>query len=466
MPLEFGQNHPWQDNWPTRLQLWQPGGQFPGNELDLTPTSVERGGQAHPRNLTLQWRNAAGVVVLAFPELIPGNDPNTLIPNPTYPVTIDHPLRGLATVRVSGEHWESLNAGITYTLEAIAYGLLYLAQPFTVGLPEPHQEILNGVELYGSPRQVLEVLGQVPGASLEVLVDLSGGWAKDARGYWYKTFANTQKLFGLWIDDRHAAKVTYGDLALHQRAWALVPGAGGPNDFTYTVYYTGSEDLSSAYVETAYNIYVWRCLKEATKEVERKTGRFFNLQRVYREVHRGLRRHRQLTVRQWPLIIDEFFRLDALSYTRQLYRRYQEEDFSPSATLLGQGQVLHGDGPTGVITINQNVWDWWEWGNDGMAADYGLGSFAFLPRGENNLEVTYTAGYEFTPPDLDEAVANLAAVRQGIYWNQTLSAGMDGLSVGCVNLNFSQLFQRWIPAWTASAEQILTAYTHIEMEPL
>jgi hypothetical protein len=465
MPIELGSNRPWQDNWPTVLQLWQPGSKSPGSELDLTPTSVEREGQSYSRNLTIQWRNAAGTVVLAYSELVPVTDPDTqevtLEPNPTYPVDLTHPSRGVVTVRVSGSAWDQLSEGATYSLEAIAYGLLYLEQPYTVALPEPHEEVLNGVELYGSPRQVLEVLGSVPGASVEVTVDLSGGWAKDVRGYWYRELPLTQKLYGLWIDDRYAAKVPYEALALKRRAWTLIPGVE-----SQTLYYAGPENLAEAHTETAYNIYVWRCLKEATKEVERKTGRRFSLRRIYREVHRGLVRQRQLSVRQFPLHVDEFFRLDALSYTRQLYRRYQEDDFAPNQTFMGDGQVLHGESATGVITINQNVWDWWEWGNNGMAADYGLGSFAFLPRGENNIEVTYTGGYEVTPPDLDEAVANLAAVRQGIYWNQTLSAGMSSLSIGCVNLNFNDLFQRWIPAWTASAEQILTAYTHIEVEPL
>lgn len=466
MPITFGPTHPWRDNWPTVLQLWQPGPRSPGMELDLSPLEIERDEVIVPRNLTLQWRDRFGAVVLAYAELLPTEpDPDTgevsLVPNPSYPVQISHPLRGVVSVQVSGPAWDALPPGGTYTLEVIAYGLLWLSVPFDVGLPEPHQEILNGVEIYGSPRQVLEVLGQVPGASLEVTVALNGGWAKNEQGYWVKEIPAEQELFGFWVSDRYASLVDYGDLAMVNRGIARVP----VDTAHHHLYYHGPEDLTMAHCETAYSIYVWRCLKEATKELERKTGRFFNLQRVFREVHRGLRRQRQLVVRQTPLHIDPYFRLDALSYSRQLFRRYSEEDFLPSATLLGQGQVLHAHGETGTVTINQNVWDWWDWGNDGIAADFGLGQFAFLPRGENNIEVTYTAGYEVTPADVDEAVANLAAVRQGIFWNQTLSAGMSSLSLGCVNLNFSDLFNRWIPAWTASAEQIMMAYTNLEMEP-
>lgn len=458
MPLEYTLSSPWLDNWPIRFQLWNPGATVPGNELDLSPQNkVSQVTTVHPisrepvttdvttpRLITVQFRRQAdNTIDAAFNE-------------ESSSIALDAPKRGVISIQLSRADWEQLAEGVKYTIEVIAYGFLYLEQSFSAGRPEPGRENLNGVEIYGSPRQVLELLGPVPGASVEVSRDLSGEWNLDDRGYWTKP-APQGRLFGLWIDDLHARKVDYRDLALSSdRAWSI---AGG------NIYYKGSEDLSESYVETAYSIYVWRCLKEATAEAERRTGRFFNLQRVIREVHRGLNRHRQLVPRGSPVRIDTTFRLDALSYTRSLYRRYTEEDFDTTDGFFSGGQVLHCDLETGVITINQNVWDWWDWGNN-QSADYGLGQFAYLPHGENNIELTYVAGFEKTPPDIDEAVCNLAAVRQGIFWNQAITQGLQGMNIGCMNMNFSDLFSQWFPAWTQGADQILDAYQNLEVEGL
>lgn len=485
--IEFSLNSPWQDNWPVWVQLWADSSRLPGTELDLSadsrtvpladpeaepdnPTQI-----TVPRNLTAQFRDKGGTVVLAYAELLPGEpDPETGDPvwvaNPDWAdhVAIATPeARGVVKITPSGDAWQALGKDAQYTLEVIAYGYLYAAVPYSTKMPEPGIERLNGVEIYGSPRQVLELLGPVPGVVAEITVDLGHAWVLDERGYWKAAIASDQQLYGLWIDDRHAKKVGYPELALAgERAWARVvePGAAAGEPPSHWLYYKGPEDLSQTFNETAASIYVYRCLKEATAEAERRTGRIFAKHRVLREVHRGLGRMRQIMPRHSPVWLDQFFRLDALSYRRDLYRRYTEADFSPQTTYASSGQVLHLDSPTGVITLNQNIWDWWSAGNDGMTSDFGLGGFAFLPRGEANIEISYTAGFDVTPPDVDEAVANLAAVRQGIYWNQALSAGMTSLSIGCVNLNFSELMGRWFPAWTQSADQILQAYTNLEIE--
>lgn len=435
--IEYAVNAPWLDNWPVSVQLWQPGDRTPGSELDLSVSAN--------RNLTVQWRNQDGAVVLAYSEAI--ND---------SAFEITSPKRGVVTITASGDDWNVLKSSDRYTLEVIAYGLLYLQIPFALKVPEPGKELLNGVEIYGSPRQILELLGPVPGASVEVFRDLSGGWVKDTRGYWSKPLPPTFNLYGFWVDDRHVRKVDYDKLALAgDRGYAL---SGN------TIYYKGPENLVESYIETAFSVYVWRCLKEATTEVERRTGRFFNRQRIYRETHRGLNRHRQLITRHQPVEVDSTFRLDALSYTRSLYRRYTEADFdNTEAGFYSGGQILHSEGETGVITINQNIWDWWDWGNN-QTADYGIGQFQYLPRGENNIELTYVAGYDKTPPDVDEAVCNLAAMRQGIYWNQAISQGLKGMNIGCVNMNFDSLFSQWFPAWQSGADRILERYQHIEVE--
>ena len=444
MPLEYGVHAPWLDNWPIQAQLWQPGDRLPGNELDLSVADV--GGT--PRNLTFQWRNQAGGIDLAYSE------------QTKFPASLDFPERGVVSVTVSGDDWNYLKTENQYTLEIIAYGLLYLELPFSLDVPQPGSEVLNGVSVYGSPRQILELLGPVPGASVSVSRDLSG-WTLNSQGYWTKSIPADTQLFGLWIEDKYARMVDYEALSLSgERAWSR----DRRSSESHTLYYKGPENLENAYVETAFSIYVFRCLKEATAEVDRRTGRHFNLRRIFREVHRGLNRHRQLICRQHPIRIDSTFRLDALSYTRSLYRRYTEDDFDATNDgFFSGGQVLHADPDTGVITINQNVWDWWEWGNN-QTADYGLGQFAFLPRGENNIEVTYVAGYETTPPDIDEGCCNLAAVRQGIYWNQAISQGFRGMDIGCVKMNFESLFSQWFPLWNQTADRIIESYQAVDIE--
>lgn len=436
MAIEFGSTSPWLDNWPVYQQLWQSAnGRSPGEELDL---SVATG-----RMLTAQWRNSTGTIVYASNEA-------SAIPA----IAIEQAKRGVVVVRPTGGLWDVLKAGETYTLEIVAYGVLYSATPYTTTMPAAGEASVNGMVVYGAPRQILELLGMIPGASVQVSVPLDGlNWTQDARGYWTASLAGINGFHGFWVDDHFAPNVPYAELALGStRAWTTVGS---------TIYYKGFENLTLVYCEGAFSRYVLRCLEEATAEVERRTGRKFGLWRYTREVHRGLRRSRQIVPRQRPLVIDDYFRLDALSYSRTLFRRYTEKDFRPQS---GGGQLLHGDAETGVITINQNAWDFWDWGNASMGD---IGNFATLPPGENNIEITYTAGHaKKLPTDVDEAASNLAGIRQGIYWQQALTQGLQGISIGCVNLNFGQLFSQYTPAWQASAYQILDAYTRPDIEIL
>ena len=433
---------PWLDNWPIDIQLWAYVSQAPGDELDLTPASKTIGGVNVPRALTVRWKDSTNAIAHSSTSLI----------------SITNAVRGIVRVVPGQALWDKVKRGQTYTMEVLAYGILYYSQSFSADAPIATAINLNGMLLYAAPREVLEVLGSVPGASVQVAVPLvSLDWEKDARGYWKTELADDQVLYGLWIEDMYAPEVSYPELAIkYRRCWARVGDV---------LYYNGPEDLSKAYVETAYSRYVLRCIEEATAEAERRTGRKFGLWRYIREAYNGLRLQNQICLRQRPSVVDEFFRIDALSYNRSLFRRYTEENFKPQTIESSSSQLLHNDAETGVVTINQTMWDWWDWGY-GTRGDLGVSGLVSLPAGRNNVEITYTAGFDKIPTDVAEAVANMAAVRQAIFWQQALTQGMQGLSIGCVNLNFGQLFTQYSPSWQLSANQILDAYTRLDLDIL
>lgn len=444
MPITYGKaaEIPWMDNWPIDIQLWAYTTQEPGDELDLTPASKTIGGVSIPRALTVRWRDKDNAIAFSSTSLI----------------SIVLPTRGVVRVVPTQALWDKVRSDEIYTLEVVAYGITYHSQSFVPYGPEAGAICLNGILLYAGPREVLEVLGSVPGASVQVavpLVDLD--WGVDARGYWTAELADDQVLYGLWVDDQFAPEVDYKDLALkYTRCWARVDD---------TLYYNGPENLSKVYVETAYSRYVLRCIEEATAEAERRTGRKFGQWRYIREAYSGLRMQSQICLRQRPFVLDSYFRIDALSYNRTLYRRYTEDNFRPKTIQGSSTQLLHSSAETGVITINQNMWDWWDWGY-GTRADLGVSGLVTLPPGQNNIEVTYTAGPDKAPTDVAEAVANMAAVRQAIFWQQALTQGMQGLSIGCVNLNFGQLFTQYSPSWQLSANLILDGYTRLDLDIL
>jgi hypothetical protein len=435
--IEYGAIAPWLDNWAIYRQLWNPGDRLPGRELALVPTN---------RVLTVQWRDALGVVVLAFNEF-----------QTFCPIKIVDASRGIVEIALTGEGWKYLKQSEAYTCEIIAYGYLYDSFSFETGMPEPHEELLNGVECYGAPREIIELIGRIPGAVVEMGVDLSGGWSRNPQGYWVREVPKTLQMFGLWFDDLHAKQVRYADLALGcYRQWARVSGAE-----VDTIYYKGPEILDSlsepVYVETGHNRYVLRAIQEATKEIERKTGQFFSLKRIYREVHRGKYHQQQLVTRVRPAHIDRYFRLDCFTYSRDILRRYTELEISR------KNQALHVDGESGIITMTQSFWDWTDWGYE-MGGMGGIRGLSYFPAGENNLEITYTAGYKYVPTDISEAAGNLSAIRQAIFWQQNLSQGMSGISIGCVNMNFNDMFQKWIPGWQQGADSICDNYRHLEIE--
>ena len=439
MPIEFGlQNTHWYADYPLAYQLWASPEKAPGDEVSLVATLG--------RNLTISIRDDSETIA----SWVESDD--------NFPASIASAERGLVQIAIPNETWTNLQPTKTYWIDISAYGVLRLSELLNRAAPEMSSyEVLNGVELYGSPRQIVEVLSNIPGASTNTSVALSG-WSKNAQGYWTLTRPKTQELFGLWVNDRHSRRVNYAELAKTNRGHAIAESATD-----YTIYYNGSEDLTSfeAFVETGDNIYVWRCLKEATKEIERKAGRWFNLQRVFRDPYNGRLRQTQLVPRVSPVKLDSAFRLDAFSRGRALVRRYLQVDFNPGLT--ESYQRLQIDPRTGVITLTETFWDWLDAGwHVGIGEGFGL--MARFPAGENNLELTCQAGYEVTPADIDEAAANLAAIRQGIFWQQLLTQGMSSIQLGCANLNFGELTSRWFPTWQFGADTAIAAHQSLVIE--
>jgi hypothetical protein len=432
MAIEYATVAPFMDNWTIYRQLWQGDARSPGSELDLIPIG---------RSLTVQWRDLeTGVVVLAFTEF-----------SLNSPIAVVDRYRGIVSVTLSGNQWNALRSDRSYTCEILAYGLLYDSFLFQSGLPEPHHEILNGVEVYGSPRQVLELLGRIPGADVETLVDLSGSWTLNDRGYWTKAIAQTQQLYGFWINDVHAKQVNYSELGLCERAIARVDN---------TLYYKGSEDLAdfATYVETAYSAYVRRSLAQGTIEFERRSAQFFNKRRVFREVHRGLSRQLQAFPRVRPVVVDRYFRLDSFWQDHTLYRRYTEDAFKAN------DGSLYLEPETGMLTLNTSASNWYEAEYTGSIGG-NIGVFAYLGRGNNSIELTYTAGYDKPPIDVAQAVSMLAASNLLVFWERAVSQGMSSLSIGCATMNFPDA-QKYIQPWAASVDAIVANYQSFEIEVL
>ncbi|MBT9158964.1 MAG: hypothetical protein DDT26_00213 [Dehalococcoidia bacterium] len=436
---------PFRDNYSLTFQLWAAPERTPGNELELSA-------YLEPE-LRVQFRNLSTDTVVLVAEA--GSD---------Y-VTVVDALRGVVQVTLTGNAWLSFNRDREYELEVIAFNVLYHRQRLNFTLPSEGKELLNGVGLYAGPREILELLGPIPGAVVETSVPLDSGWSRDERGYWIKDIPAALQVFGLWIEDVHATgPIPYEQLALKWRHWARLP----VTETTHRLYYNGPEDLATTtdniFVESAFNRYVLRSLQEATKEFERRTGRYFNKQRYFAETHRGLVRQRQIMPRQYPVSLDEFFRLDAYGFSRNdLFRRYTEKDFVIHGSNRSESPHLHLEPSTGIITLTQNVWDWWDWANEAQFPA-SVATFAFFPSGEQNLDLTYTAGYDRPPTDVGEAVANMAAIRLGTFWQQALAQGLSGISIGCVSLSFGDLLSRWFPSWQQSAERIIEIYTRHDLE--
>lgn len=447
MPITLGVNVPWLENWPIQRQLWAaPHNRIPGNELDL---SVAAG-----RNLRVAVKAGSATVWEAME------------PHPQLQI-LQPPQRGVVQFRLKGNDWNQIRRDVRHEVEIYAYGYLYDSFALDTDLPEPRVENLNGITLYASPREVLEVLGPIVGPDTAVSVPLMEGWTLSPQGYWQRDIPAEQALHGLWVNDYHVhGPVPYEALALAPtRAFARV-AQGATTHRLYVKLGQGDrldDPTRPAYVETAHNIYVWRCLAEASAQCERRAQRSFGLNRIYREAYDGRHRQRQIVTRQAPVYIDEFFRLDAYAFTRNLFRRYTEEDFLPQNALFVGGRVLHCQENTGIITVNQNFWDWWDAGTI-IAGDYGLGLLAFLPKGQNNLEITYTAGYEVPPTDIAEACANYAATRQMVFWKQAISQGLSGIGLGCVSLNFNSLFSEWLPMVQQSADAICDNYQRVLLD--
>lgn len=428
---------PWLDNYPIYRQLWSSIDHAPGTELKLVPTS---------RNLTVQWSTVAGVALVSSElQSVPF-------------VRVADVQRGVIEIAVTGIGWNALRQDTTYTCEVFAYGTVLDRFSFRSSLPEPGEVAISGADVYASPRQLLETFGMIPGADVQTTVNLSGEWSLTPERYWSKVLPATQPLYGLWVNDVYAPMVEYADLALSgERAWAIV----GTSDDSYTLYYKGPETLSRSFVETAYSRAVLRYLEQATAEVERRTQQFFNRRRVVREAYRGLSQQRQLSLRHYPVTVDRTFRLDCFAYAREVTRRYAETEVAGSQS--ANGTPVHVDGRTGLVTLNQSLWDY---GDNFYSIGDAFGMFNTFPKGENNIEVSYTAGYDTPPIEISHATALLASIPLATFWQQQITQGMSGLSLGCANLNFGDLFSKWFPQWQQQATQILENYQTFDISAL
>jgi len=422
---------PWYENWPVLVQLWQVGTKNPGDELSFADPG---------RSLSAEWRRN-GITALTVTEGVS--------------LSVVDERRGLVRIVLSKEQWRSLNPETVYTVHIFAYGVEQGSFLFNSGLPKAGSKRL-GAEVYASPREILELIGLIPGADVQTTVDLSpAGWALNDQGYWVAEFVEDQKFYGLWIDDKQAVEVKqYEDLALvESRAWWRSRNL----DNTWTIYVNCAEDLGRSHVETAFSVYVLRSLAEATAEIERRAGRVFSLHRHYREVYNVQRRQDQLFPRNCPVHVDDYFRVDCFSRSRKLVSRYDETDTTDQG-----GDRLHVEAETGITTLLTSFWDWQDWTDDPMAWS-GIQGQSFFSPGKNSLEITYTSGYDSIPTDLAEACANLAAIRQLRYWNQLLTQGTSGLSIGCLNINFGQSFLQFAPQWQQEANSIIDSYTSVSL---
>lgn len=429
---------PWLNNVPILYQLWD-GQPIEGNELDLSNST--------DRALMVMWRDRASQEIVLQRE--EGDE--------DFPLTIIHALRGVVELRVVNPLWEFIERNTDYDLIISAYGAERLTVTYTSRIPEAEERPHNGVKWYASPREVEEVLGPVPGVTGEVSVRLTG-WTENALGYYEASFPSTE-LFGLWADDKNIQKCSYAELATQRGEWFAQVGD--------RAIVKANSPLSERYVETAKTRYILRTLEEATRDIERKTTRFFNKRWVIRETQRTLQRQRQLTTRHSPVHLSDFLRLDTYSLTRNLFARYSKEDFAQfnedkTFNLSGQSN-LHLEADTGIITLNQNFFD-----IDGSAYGFtaGLQGLGFFPPGENNLEISYEAGFDSPPVGIAEATANLAAIRLAIFFKQQITGGADAVQLGCANLNLQNLFASFVPQWQQTADFIVSSYQQVDISPI
>lgn len=444
LTAENGAIAPWLDNYPIYRQLWD-GPPSPGNELKLS-SPVGRG-------LTLTLKTPNGQVGLISSEL--QADPY---------IAIADSDRGVVVVQLRGAAWAALREDITYTAEITAYGALYDSFLINGGLPEPFSENLSGAEVYASPREVLELIGNLPGANVSTAVDLTGGWSLNAERYWVRTISKAEDLHGLWVNDYHVRQVSYPDLALAgDRAFARVAGVG--DDTIYLKQAPTDPALVDSgypvYIETALNRRTFRNLQEATAEAERLCGRMFMRRRYYREGYRGLSQAFQVFLRHTPIAVDEFFRLDCYSRTRRLLRRYTELNLNKGDVPLSvsaSSSSLHLDSQTGIVNVTQGLLDYSNW--DGDTAFTGA---SYFPAGNTAIEASYTGGYDRIPADLSDAVTMLAAMKQLVFWQMAMSQGAQSINIGCVSMNFSSALQYSDP-WKQEVERILNGYQVVHIE--
>lgn len=402
------------ENYPIELQLWASQPKVPGAELDLS--------NAVGRNLTIDIMDG-NIVAHTASE----NDVDSI-------VAIDKAERGAVSVRLDVRAWNHLKADRQYMVRMSAYGAAWSMEPIQIGAPSPGITSVNGVKLYCAPSNILEILGTIPGAIAQTMNDLSARWSTNTnpQGYWELPLNADERLWDLWIDRLHVAQVDYPDLATGAtRAWAKVGR---------TIYYKGPERIGDVPVESAFSIMVRDQIRYATEEIEEGTGRHFGLRRAHREVQNGMYSDRQIFTREYPAIVDEWFRLDAFGSGRSLSRRYSESDVSNYANTEARDR-LHVDGETGGISLNDSLFDF---GND-FAGDSWFGT-GKIPQGRNNVEITYTFGKAKLPGPIQEATAKLAAIRLLNYWERSMAQGLEGPSLGCVNIKFADsrsYYERW-----------------------
>lgn len=431
MTVEFAVNSPnipWLENWAIYAQLWANAG-VPGGELQLDDP-INRG-------LAVRLRDRLGLIVFSSGEA--DLDPAIFISSAS---------RGLVEIRLGKYHWSYLRADEIYSCELLVYGVLQAVFPFSDRTPAAGRTLLNGVQVYGSPSGILNLIGMIPGADVSISVDLSDGWTLNDQGYWVKQLTQGQKIYGLWVNGHHSCEVPYKSLAVTgDRSHARVGD---------TLFYKGPETLTFQGcpfgIETAHNPYVLRCLQQASTEIEQKTGRVFSKNLVVRETHRTTRNQRQVFPKLSPVANDRYLRLDNYSQGRSLSHRLTESDVDVMINL---------DSESGIITLNHSWWDFSEavmsssfWGGDRLWA------------GEMNTEITYTGGADLPPVDIDEAASCIAAIRQAVFWQQALTQGLQSVEIGCASLNFGELLTKYSPDWQQRANSIICSRQSFEFEAI
>jgi hypothetical protein len=402
------------ENYPIALQLWASQPKNPGAELDLS--------NALNRNLSIDIMDGNLVAHTASE-----NDANSI-------VTIDRAERGVFSIRLDAIAWGKLKPNTKYMVRVKAYGATWSMEPIQIGAPSPGITSLNGVKLYCAPSNILETLGTIPGAIAQTMTDLSARWSTNTnpQGYWTLTLNADERLWDLWVDRLHVTQVDYADLATGAtRAWAKVAN---------TIYYKGPERIGDVPVESAFSMMVRDQIRYATEEIEEGTGRHFGLRRAFREVQNGMYSDRQIFTREYPAIVDEWFRIDAYGMGRNITRRFTEADVSNYPGQEGRDR-LHVDGETGGISVNDALFDF----GDDFSGDAWFGG-GKIPQGRNNVEITYTFGSAKLPGLVQEAAAKLAAIRLLNYWERSMAQGLEGPSLGCVNIKFADsksYYDRW-----------------------